>query len=353
PPKARRTQHMERGKTGYSVSPEEAGMKLLRFLERKLGRAVPVAALHKWIRSGQVRLNSGRTRAFTHLAEGDFVRVPPFALSDGKDCPDWPLEEAEQDGERPFYLHAETRDFLVLRKDPGLACQDGSGQRDSLAGMLARAYARNAYVPAPAHRLDRHTSGLVLAGRSHKAQQRLHALFRQGLIAKDYLAWVRGDWPHDDAFVLEDSLVQTHTKGRDAICALPEQARTRPFADLAPGSGAVCVLLPVQRLAAPEASLLLIRLVTGRKHQIRVQLSSRGFPVIGDGRYGGPRFFPMLLHAFSLRFAWEEPGDTGEAAQEYSFVLEPDWPETFRPDPGQLAAARGRFPPVCGRPAAG
>lgn len=351
------------------VSQDEGGMKLLRFLERRLERETPKSALYKWIRTGQVRVNGGRARAAQVLAEGDAVRLPPFAAV-RKLAPAPPAGAAPSALGRDIGLVAESDMILALAKPGGLACQPGTGQQDSLAQRLSAAYAGQAFIPAPAHRLDRHTSGLVLAGKTLAAQRWLHELFYQGAVGKWYLAWVAGEWAGAGPCLLQDVLVRRcDAAGRDRTAA---QAGTSAMLPLAPdGAGmpernapagaklALSAVIPVQTLPPGKlpaalaagravksqgAALLLVRLLTGRRHQIRVQLASRGCPVIGDGRHGGPSFLHMLLHAYALRLPAALPPAAAEGRARSGEALDlsapPAWPEPFAPDAEALGRAR-------------
>ena len=139
--------------------------------------------------------------------------------------------------------------------------------------------------PAPVHRLDRDTSGLLLVGKTYVAVRRLSDALaaHDGSVAKDYLAWVQGECPWSRPKRLEDHLAKrtVGAQGREKVVA--GKSRTGG-PDEKPAS------LTVRCLTVREGrSLVLIRLHTGRTHQIRVQLSERGFPLVGDVKYGGPR----------------------------------------------------------------
>lgn len=408
------------------VVASEDGMKLLRFLERRLAEHVPNAALHKWIRSGQVRVNGGRSKPFARLAAGDLVRLPPFAQARslntqtgspaGGPAAEFPGRKIALPSSAASPIPARTPDLLahlgpdihivahtplllVLAKPAGLPCQPGSGHTDSLSARLASAFAGAPFIPAPAHRIDRHTSGLVAAGLSHSEQQRLHALFASGGVRKEYLAWIWGDWTPLGPCLLEDRLVKQSTAGREGMAALPggrllplpektgAYEKANPLAPAAAGNAdpgfAASAALAVQRLFADElprslrhgsglrsltgktplhgagdapdapscATLLLLRLFTGRTHQLRVQLASRGFPIIGDGRYGSPPFPHMLLHAFALSLPDDGPGhpalpraaEAQAAGGRLEFSLPPAWPAPFAPAPVPLGQARQRL----------
>ncbi len=300
------------------VNREEAGLKLLRFLERRL--ALPRSLLHKWIRSGQVRVNSGRAKAFDRLDAGDKLRLPPFAAPDVA-AP--PAPEPKDLGPG-LKLVGRAGDILVLDKAAGLAVQPGPGISDSVSQRLAQAYAGLTYLPAPAHRLDKHCSGLILAGLTHTAQRGLHELFaaeNSGLV-KEYLAWVSGDWPGGETR-LEDFL----ESGLDAD-GLERMRLAEPGAAIRPGrpdrakrARATAFPLRARLRAGLVFTLLRLTLLSGRKHQLRVQLAGRGRPIVGDARYGGPP------HPFLLLHAWRVTLPDGQ-----SFTSEPEhWAGHFRP----------------------
>ncbi len=312
------------------VDTAEQGMKLIRFLARRLESA-DEAVLHRWIRTGQVRVNSGRAKPFARIKAGDAVRLPPFAaLATDAAAPPAPAPCAGQylgDGLRVLAL---TKDILALEKTGGLPTQPGSGHDDSVVDRLRKLFTGQAYVPAPAHRLDKDCSGVLLAGRTHEAQMRLHALFaaktdqkspEKGL-EKIYLAWVAGAWPHEGPLVLRDNLSKIPHAARHGAERVRAVASGEGRAALAEAT--LCAALPQTGLG--PASMLRIRLCTGRTHQIRAQLAERGYPIIGDAKYGGPAFPQLLLHAHRLAV----PPD-GEAFSGLTAVSWPThWPQPYR-----------------------
>lgn len=261
------------------VGPAEAGQKLLRFLQRRLN--LPEALLHRWIRTGQIRLNGRRCKPYEIVSKGDQVRIPPFACKAHDSQGEPPQPPAEMSGGLPRLLAA-SDGIWAFAKPAGLAVQPGTGITESFSGMLARLYDGHGFKPAPAHRLDRETSGVLLVGATHKAMQTLQGWFRDGSVHKEYLAWVKGSWPF-----AEDRLLRHYTGGLNRV-----EARKQPFED---AREALCVVRPVRN--APDAALLHIHLVTGRKRQIRAQLAAEGFPVLGDSRYGARKGSELKLHA--------------------------------------------------------
>ena len=316
------------------VDPAESGIKLLSFLEKRLSlpetspeaspeaspegpEAPPRTMLHRWVRTGQVRVNGKRAKPFDRLEGGDRVRIPPFAAPHPPGPPGGDAPRPPENGELlgPLLrISMATPAFLVLEKGGGLATQPGSGHTDSVVSLLAARFAGAAYIPAPAHRLDKNASGLILAGRTFAAQRALSEAFAAGdggAVRKEYLAWVRGIWPHAGECELRDHLY----KGRGT----PEEPEREKVRSLALGNGgdggggdparesecreAACRVRPLRVLEsspAGAATLMHIELFTGRTHQIRVQFSSRGHPLLGDGKYGGPFAPCLMLHAWRL-----------------------------------------------------
>lgn len=283
-----------------TVTRAEAGQKLLNFLDRRL-KATP-SELHRWIRTGQVRLNGGRCKAFARVEEGDIVRVPPFAVPRRVAKESVPPAGTAADALPVVW---ENEDLLVLNKPAGLPTQGGTGHADSVADRLARLYAGADFVPAPVHRLDKDTSGLLLAGKTHAALRRLTDALagRSGEAPrKEYLAWIRGMWPRESPRELRDMLIRTEGVRKMRTLSPPVATNGTPMSAKVPDAReALCLVRPLENRIIDGSSftLLLLRLITGRTHQIRVQLASRGFPVAGDPRYGDGRG-GLKLHAFRL-----------------------------------------------------
>lgn len=260
------------------VGQDEAGQKLLRFLQRRL--ELPEALLHRWIRTGQIRLNGKRCKPFDLVGAGDQARIPPFACKAiARSAPEG--KDSQDDCPLPYLLE-KYGDIWAFAKPAGLSVQGGSSIDCSFGQMVATRYADRYFKPAPAHRLDKETSGILLVGATFAALKELQGWFRDRKIHKEYLAWVKGRWPYDKPITLRH-----HIGGLEKI-----EAREKPFGN---SREAICHVRPV--MPGQDKSLLQIHLVTGRKRQIRAQLAACGFPIIGDNRFGPAHSGQLKLHA--------------------------------------------------------
>lgn len=280
------------------VSEEESGQKMLQFLQRRLD--LPSSLLHRWLRTGQIRLNGSRVRPFDRLKSGDVVRLPPFAGELAENAP----KEAEENF-TPLEIVGEKDGILAVFKPAGLAVHGGSGIGDHALSRLQRQLGPRPFGPVPAHRLDRSTSGILLCALSYEALARLQAAFRARASIKEYLAWVEG--PLEEEKFLVSRLAKLGPRGREKV---------RPAA---PGKKAVCLARPLA--VYPDATLAHLRLITGRTHQIRAQMAEIGHPLYGDVKYGAQKHSQgLLLHAFRITL----PDGT-------VFAAPPPWTGGFAP----------------------
>lgn len=157
----------------------------------------------------------------------------------------------------------------------------------------------------PVHRLDENVGGVMVYARTSKAAAMLSREIQAGAFVKEYLAQVHGTPPEQE--VWEDLLFKDSRKNKVFVV---RRERT----------GVRKAKLEFTRLTAGETSLVTIRLYTGRSHQIRVQFASRGFPLVGDHKYGSrdARTAPMLF-SYRIAFPWK-----GESR---TFTALPDWAE--------------------------
>lgn len=212
---------------------------------------------------------------------------------------------------------------LVVNKPAGVLSQGDATGDPSLLDE-ARAYLKvryhkpgNVYVGL-VHRLDRPTSGVVLLARTSKAAGRLSQQFRDGTVEKTYLAVVEGSCP-DEAGEWRDTLLKDERT--NVVRVVPQGTRG--------GQEAWLAYRVIGR--ASRSSLVELRPITGRSHQLRVQLAARGLPILGDRKYGATTRLAardgearVALHAACLTF--RHP--INSAAIAVSAPVPADWPAT-------------------------
>ena len=238
------------------------------------------ARVQRLIANEHVLVDGAPARKSTYVHEGAQVSVT---------LPDTPREAVPSGLSLPVLY--EDGDLLAIDKPAGLLVHDAPAEpcAPSVAGWFVEHYGEAAAAfdverPGIVHRLDKHTSGVLLLAKSPAAQAALGAAFEARETDKQYLALCDGI-PQRDRAVIDADIARSHAdRRRMAVASEGREARTE-YEVLA---------------AARERSLVLAKPLTGRTHQIRVHLAAIGAPVAGDEVYGrgpGPRH---LLHAWRL-----------------------------------------------------
>ena len=248
--------------TLLEVGEEAEAQRIDNFLMRRL-KGVPKSHVYRLLRSGQVRVNSARVKPDYRLRPGDRVRVPPVRL--GRSA----LRPGAAPRELPVVLEDEA--LLVLDKPSGVAVHGGSGVSFGAIESLRAARPQAKFLEL-AHRIDRDTSGLLMIAKRRSALVELHRMLRAGEVEKVYVAVAKGRW-RGGARELRQSLHKFVTAAGERRVSVHQDGRD--------------ALTQVRPLAASDAySLLELRLLTGRTHQIRVHLAHAGHPILGDDKYG-------------------------------------------------------------------
>ncbi len=281
----------------------DAGKRLDQFLAAHL-HETSRARVQQLISQNLVLVDNSQAKASLRLRGGERIAVLAAAQSA-------PLRAMAED--IPLDIVYEDDDLAVVNKPAGMMVHAGAGATDdqrnrgTLVNALLHHFGQLSSVggelrPGIVHRLDKATSGLIVVAKSDETHRRLAAQFVAREVKKKYMALVQG-WLKRERGTISSSI------SRDQV------RRTRMTTRRAGGREAISHYTVQRKLDTPygKFSLLEVQIDTGRTHQIRVHLSSLGYPVVGDTLYGARRELESkdasrislprnFLHAAALQF---------------------------------------------------
>lgn len=279
-----------------TVSSDDDDIRVDRWFKRHFP-AVKHGRLEKLLRTGQVRVDGGRVKASTRLAEGQTVRIPPIPDEKGPAKRSYGEKVSDEDRAwiRSLVLHSDD-DVIALNKPPGIAVQGGKKVSRHIDGMLSALVEPGEQRPKLVHRLDRDTSGVLLIARRSGVAASLGDAFHGRHAQKTYWALVAGvPRPREGTINAPLSKKADHS-GHEIVVT-----------DIDDGKSAKTDYQVVEN-AGRRAAWLLLQPLTGRTHQLRVHCAAIGTPILGDGKYGGtdsrldgvPGSDKLHLHARSI-----------------------------------------------------
>lgn len=236
--------------------------------------------LRRMVSGGRVRINEVAAKSLKQpIVEGDRVVVRPVQS-----------RSVVRSSLKPLQLIYEDEDLLVVDKPAGLLTSTVAREKRPTALAIVRAYVRDCSPKARVgliHRLDRDASGLLVFSKSAEAYESLKSQFFHRTAGRVYLA-ITAIRPEPMCGTIESNLVEW----ADGTVHSTRQA----------GKGEPAITHYELMEDRQERHLLRITLQTGRKHQIRAHLKERGWPIVGDRLYGGPKADRLMLAAVELSF---------------------------------------------------
>ena len=290
------------------ITKNEENQRMDKFLLKYMNKATK-GFLYKMLRKKRIKLNGGRAEGNELLHAGDAIQL---YLAE-ETIASFMEEKAVAQAKQNFGVVYEDEDILVVNKPAGLLTHpERADDRDTLIDqILYYLYQKGEYVPeadssftpALCNRLDRNTSGLVIAGKTLRGVQAVNETIRNHKLDKYYLTLVAGEIRHAGEIT-----------GYLAKDADKNQVRISKKAGM--GAKTLTKFRPIAH--AKGYTLLEIHLITGKTHQIRAHMQSIGHPVVGDRKYGSEHsnekfrreyaLSNQFLHA--LRVEWKEKEGT-------------------------------------------
>ena len=268
----------------YKIKPIHASMRLDRWIKNNLGK-FPQSLLEKSIRKGKIKLNKKKTSSSYKLRSGDEISFYNFNYENKNQNKFKYIPSKKKLTENERSLLDNNDDFIVINKKAGISVQGGTNSKNNLVDIFSNSELFKDTKPYSVHRLDKETSGVMLIAKNYLSAKLLTSLFRLRKIHKTYLAICHGVFKNKNGEI-RGNLIKYEKEKKITELAITNynvisSNNFFSFVELKP--------------------------ITGRKHQLRKQLSFMGNPIVGDSKYNisnlkmrGEK--KLMLHAYKIRF---------------------------------------------------
>ena len=272
-------------KKSYTVDSTCNDMRIDRWTRLKIGK-IPQGLIEKYLRSGKIKLNKKKIKSSTKVKTNDIIDFFNLDFKETilqKKIKFEPSKEIIKSNEDQIIDNNEN--FIVLNKSSGISVQGGTKSKKNLVDIFAKSEIFQGTKPYSVHRLDKDTSGVFIMAKTRQSAQLLTSLFRLRKVHKTYLAICHGELNKDSGEWIDDLIRYDGEK------KIIEKAKT------------IYKVLDKNS----EASLVELKPITGRKHQLRKQLYALGQPIFGDIKYklsNSARGLNknLMLHSYQIKF---------------------------------------------------
>ncbi len=269
----------------YIVDSTYEGIRIDKWIRNNLGK-VPQGLIERSLRAGKIKLNKKKTKSSTKLNLKDVINVYNVnfkELTIQKKIKFKPTDEVIKENEE--LIIDDNENFIVVNKEAGIAVQGGTKSKKNLIDIFAKSKIFENSKPYSVHRLDKDTSGVFIIAKNRSTAKLFTSLFRLRKIHKTYVAICYGELETNKG-VLDQDLIRYEGKKE-----ITEKSKTL-YKVLDKNSN--CTLLEMNP-------------ITGRKHQLRKQLSLLGHPIYGDDKYTFEKKLKtknkeLMLHSYKIKF---------------------------------------------------
>ena len=260
-------------------------MRLDRLLRNKLGK-IPQSLIEKNLRSGKIKLNNKKVKSSFKVQTNDKIELFNFEFKENviqKKINYKPSNEIIKENEN--LIIDDNENFVVLNKNSGISVQGGTKSKKNLIDIFAQSKIFSGTKPFSVHRLDKETSGVFIIAKNRETAQLLTSLFRLRKVHKTYLAICHGEIEKNSGEWTDELLRFDNGK------RITEKAKT--------------LFKVIDKNY--NSSLVELKPITGRKHQLRKQLFNIGHSIYGDKKYRSSNFTKginknLMLHSFQIKF---------------------------------------------------
>ena len=269
----------------YNVDPTYNNMRIDRWVRNNIGN-IPQGLIEKNLRNGKIKVNRKKIKSSHKVKTNDQIDLYNFDFKETivqKKIKFQPSDKIIKSNEE--LIIDDNEDFIVLNKRAGISVQGGTKSKKNLVDIFAKSEIFQNTKPFSVHRLDKDTSGVFLMAKHRKSAQLLTSLFRLRKVHKTYLAICHGELPNNSGEWKNDLVRYENNK------PIIEKAKT------------IYKVLDKNSIC----SLVEMKPITGRKHQLRKQLYGVGNPIYGDQKYklrinhkGINK--NLMLHSYQIKF---------------------------------------------------
>ena len=269
----------------FIVDSTNNNMRLDRYLRNKLGK-FPQSLIEKNLRSGKIKLNKKKVKSSSKIKIGDKIDLFNFTFKEtvfqkqDKFIPSNEIIKSNED-----LIIDNNENFIVLNKQAGISVQGGTKSKKNLIDIFSKSEIFQQNKPYSVHRLDKDTSGVFIIAKNRETAQLLTSLFRLRKVHKTYLAICHGELDQNSGEWNEDLLRYDNNK------KIIERAKT--------------IFNVIDKNS--NSSLVQMKPITGRKHQLRKQLFNIGHSIYGDQKYKSSNLAKginknLMLHSYQIKF---------------------------------------------------
>ena len=269
----------------FIVDKTDVNMRIDRLLRNKLGK-IPQSLIEKSLRLGRIKINNKKIKSSFKIKKNDKIELHDFKFTERINHKKISFNPTNQIIKSNEKLIIDNNDnFIVLNKDAGISVQGGTKSKKNLVDIFKKSEIFSDTKPYSVHRLDKDTSGVFLLAKNRETAQLLTSLFRLRKVHKTYLSICHGELEKDSGEWTENLI--RYDNGKKII----EKAKT------------------IFKVLDKNSNFTLVQMkpITGRKHQLRKQLYNIGHSIYGDNKYRSQTKTKgvnkqLMLHAYEIKF---------------------------------------------------